>query len=305
MMLAGALRRAVDDDGSVVFVTRGGVAIELRAGEKARVTGGVDLVLRGDPESLLAHLDASLTDDYEEFSFERNEPQPLELRPHVSRIRVKVAFRTKPFMTLVVEVAPVEAGGDEIEEIAAHDLSTIGLDGPDIIPVLAIRWQIAQKLHAVTEPPLRLGGENPRYWDLVDPQLLQALVGQNLAPVKDACQRIFAARGQAIISRDRWWAYDHLDPARRQVCWSHLVRDFRFHAESPLAHQSEFGEACLRIAEKVFEAWRAFQRSGDRYRLRLEVDPLERELRVLCQAGKRKSTRTRYHRGLARNLIKA
>ncbi len=35
MMLAGALRRAVDDDGAVVFVTRGGVAMELRAGEKA------------------------------------------------------------------------------------------------------------------------------------------------------------------------------------------------------------------------------------------------------------------------------
>jgi hypothetical protein len=196
MMLAGALRRAVDDDGAVVFVTRGGVAMELRAGEKARVTGDVDLVLRGDPESLLAHLDASLADDYEEFSFERNEPQPLELRPHVRRIRVKVAFRTKPFMTLIVEVAPVEAGGDEIEEIAAHDLSTIGLDGPDIIPVLAVRWQIAQKLHAVTEPPLRPGGENPRYWDLIDLQLLHALTGENLAPIKDACQRIFAARSQ-------------------------------------------------------------------------------------------------------------
>lgn len=196
MMLAGALRRAVDGDGAVVFVTRGGVAMELRAGEKARVTGDVDLVLRGDPESLLAHLDASLADGYEAFSFERNEPQPLELRPHVRRIRVKVAFRTKPFMTLVVEVAPVEAGGEEIEEIASHDLSAIGLDGPDIIPVLAVRWQIAQKLHAVTEPPLRPGGENPRYWDLIDLQLLQALAGENLVPVKEACQRIFAARGQ-------------------------------------------------------------------------------------------------------------
>ena len=157
--------------------------------------------VRAGPQRLtqllrLPHLDASLADDYEEFSFERNEPQPLELRPHVRRIRVKVAFRTKPFMTLVVEVAPVEAGGDEIEEIAAHDLSTIGLGGPDIIPALAVRWQIAQKLHAVTEPPLRPGGENHRYWDLIDLQLLQALTGENLAPVKDACRRIFAARGQ-------------------------------------------------------------------------------------------------------------
>jgi transposase len=110
---------------------------------------------------------------------------------------------------------------------------------------------------------------------------------------------------EAIVCSDRWWAYDHLDPARRQLCWSHLQRDFRFHAESPLAHQSEFGKACLRIAEDVFEAWREFQRTGDRRRLHRQVAPLERELRALCEEGRRKSAKTRYHRGLARNLLKA
>jgi transposase len=109
---------------------------------------------------------------------------------------------------------------------------------------------------------------------------------------------------EAIVSSDRWWAYDHLDPARRQVCWSHLLRDFRFHAESPLAHQSEFGEAGLRVAEEVFLAWREFQRSGDRRALRCRIGPLERELRELCEQAKRKSVKTRYHRGLARNLTK-
>jgi transposase len=83
------------------------------------------------------------------------------------------------------------------------------------------------------------------------------------------------------------------------------LRDFRFHAESPLAHQREFGETCLQIAESVFCAWRRFQADGDQRRLREEIAPLQRELRELCEAGKRKSTKTRYHRGLARNLIKA
>lgn len=110
---------------------------------------------------------------------------------------------------------------------------------------------------------------------------------------------------EAVISSDRWWAYDHLEADRRQLCWSHLQRDFRFHAESPLPHQKEFGEACLRIAEGVFEAWREFRASGDRRRLRRRIKPLERELRELCEQGKRKSVKTRYHRGLARNLVKA
>jgi hypothetical protein len=55
----------------------------------------------------------------------------------------------------------------------------------------------------------------------------------------------------------------------------------------------------------VFEAWREFQADGDRRRLRRQMAPQERELRALCEAGKRKSVKTRYHRGLARNLIKA
>lgn len=109
---------------------------------------------------------------------------------------------------------------------------------------------------------------------------------------------------EAIVCSDRWWAYDHLDPSRRQVCWSHLLRDFRFHAESPLAEQSEFGEACLLIAESVFEAWHDFQADGDRRRLRRRVAPLRRQLRAFCEEGKRKSVATRFHRGLARNLIK-
>lgn len=33
MMLAGALARVVDDDGDVVFATKGGVAMELRMGD--------------------------------------------------------------------------------------------------------------------------------------------------------------------------------------------------------------------------------------------------------------------------------
>jgi hypothetical protein len=196
MMLAGALARSIDDEGAPVFLTRGGVSMELRAGEKARGTRDVDLVLRGDPGSLLAHFDTAFAEDYEEFSFERDEPQPLELRQHVHRIRVKAAFRSKPFMTIVVEVGPVEAGGEDMEELPAHDLSTVGLDGPEIIPVLAIPWQVAQKLHAVTEPPLRLHGENPRYWDLIDLQILEAMIDGSLAPVKGACVRTFAARAQ-------------------------------------------------------------------------------------------------------------
>jgi transposase len=50
----------------------------------------------------------------------------------------------------------------------------------------------------------------------------------------------------AIVTSDRWWAYGHLPIKRRQVCWSHLQRDFAFHAEG-LGVEKQLGEHGLRI----------------------------------------------------------
>jgi hypothetical protein len=62
---------------------------------------------------------------------------------------------------------------------------------------------------------------------------------------------------------DRWWAYNSREPEKRQVCWSHLLRDFTSHAEG-MAAQKAFGEAGLLIGERLFKAWHQFQHDGDR-----------------------------------------
>jgi hypothetical protein len=43
------------------------------------------------------------------------------------------------------------------------------------------------------------------------------------------------------------------DPAQRQLCWAHLVRDFTAHSEG-LAAQKQFGEAGLTITTRLFAA---------------------------------------------------
>ncbi|MGH8574326.1 MAG: IS66 family transposase, partial [Gammaproteobacteria bacterium] len=108
---------------------------------------------------------------------------------------------------------------------------------------------------------------------------------------------------QGIACSDRWWAYDYLDPERRQLCWAHLVRDFTAHSEG-LAAQQEFGEAGLAIAARLFEAWDEFRESGDRARLLDRIAPLKPELRALLEHAARKSTKTKYHRLFAKNLRK-
>jgi transposase len=107
-----------------------------------------------------------------------------------------------------------------------------------------------------------------------------------------------------IVISDRWPGYQHLDPDRRQVCWSHLQRDFRRHSEG-LAEQKAFGEHGLKLTGRVFGAWHAYQHEHhDRDQLTAEIKPVRTERRVLLERAGRQSKRTRFHRVFANNLLK-
>lgn len=114
---------------------------------------------------------------------------------------------------------------------------------------------------------------------------------------------LLGERFAGIVCSDRWWAYDRLDPARRQVCWAHLVRDFRRHAEG-LSHQQRFGERGLELCRELFCAWERFGEHADRERLAREIAPLQRRLQTLLERAQTKSTRNRHIRTFARNLLK-
>ncbi|MCA1698226.1 MAG: IS66 family transposase [Actinobacteria bacterium] len=106
-----------------------------------------------------------------------------------------------------------------------------------------------------------------------------------------------------IACSDRWWAYDYLAPEQRQLCWAHLARDFTAHSEG-LGAQKQFGEAGLAIAGGVFAAWDDYRQDRDRARLRERITPLEHQLMALLEQAARKSTKTKYHRLFANNLLK-
>ncbi len=108
---------------------------------------------------------------------------------------------------------------------------------------------------------------------------------------------------EGVACSDRWWAYDYLDPEQRQLCWAHLLRDFTTHSEG-LAAQKRFGEAGLAIAGRLFGVWADFRSDGDRARMRERISPLKEELRGLLEHAAPKSTKTKYHRRFATNLLK-
>ena len=106
-----------------------------------------------------------------------------------------------------------------------------------------------------------------------------------------------------IACSDRWWAYNRFAADRRQVCWSHLLRDFTAHSEG-MAAQKQLGEAGLRIAEELFAAWKIYKQDGDRRALKRRVAPLKRELRSLLETNATKRARNRYTRTISNNLLK-
>jgi transposase len=109
---------------------------------------------------------------------------------------------------------------------------------------------------------------------------------------------------RAIVTTDRWWAYSHLPLARRQICWAHLARDFKAHAEG-MTCEKEFGEHGQRICERVFWAWEIYQHTHDRGELQLTIRQLQREFKPIIRRYAGKSPRYKYCRGMARNLLKA
>ncbi|MCA1680702.1 MAG: IS66 family transposase [Actinobacteria bacterium] len=107
----------------------------------------------------------------------------------------------------------------------------------------------------------------------------------------------------AVVTSDRWWAYGHLPVRRRQVCWSHLQRDFAAHAEG-LAAENELGEHGLKVCEQLFWAWEIYQHTGERAELKRRIRTLRRELKPILARHAGKAARYRYTRRFARNILK-
>jgi len=106
-----------------------------------------------------------------------------------------------------------------------------------------------------------------------------------------------------IVGSDRFSAYNSLDPEQRQVCWSHLRRDFTLHADLGLGAQETFGLDGLEVTWNVFHAWKQFQQDGDCAALRRRVEVAKDQLWPLLEWGSRGKRQRQVH-ALAKNLLK-
>ena len=162
-------------------------------------------------------------------------------------------------------------------------------------------WVLDQSAVHVDETGWRTSGEGRALWTATTAEAAFFQIAEH-------CNRAqfdaLIGPYPGIVVSDRWNGYSHLDPDQRQACWSHLQRDFCRHADG-LAEQKTFGEHGLALTGRVFHAWRAYQHEHHaRARLQAEIAPIQTELRQLLENASPKSSRTRWHRRFANNLLK-
>jgi hypothetical protein len=199
LVVAQFMNLAADGDGTPMLLVKGGASLELRRGiPQSRTSKDLDAVVRGDVDTVHERLAEAGADGWEGFTAVFTAPVPFEVpglvaNPH--RFTAKISYQGKPFVSVPIEISPIEAGNaDEFDTVSSDALTLVGLSESVAVPCMTLPWQIAQKIHACTGP-VDAPRTNDRARDLVDLQLLEALtVDEPLADTEAACRAVFEAR---------------------------------------------------------------------------------------------------------------
>lgn len=236
---AGRLRRLIgvsvlasmldglEAEGEPRLAFKGGAALELRFGARARASRDVDAVVNVSIDDAFVEIADRLKEGWEGFAGRLTERVAITrpgITPPPERCQVKLSYRGKPFFSVPLELGFAEAGSFTLVETLQNqiDLDRVQLGPTGEVAVLNVHYQIAQKLHACTEIPAE--GENPRVHDLYDILLIAGLAeAEGLQVTRAACEDTFAHRGKHAFPPDLpewdswpavWAALDIPDDAR-------------------------------------------------------------------------------------------
>jgi len=222
-VVIAALQRTRADDGHPRFLLNGGAYLEVRLGLRARATKDIDTLFRGDFDDFLAVLDATLTESWGAIELQRTEVTIIEGARRVvkpRRLKVKLLINGQTWRSVVVEVAADEGqAGANVELFTGPPLHHFGIPSPVELAGIVFDYQVAQKLHACTDPHAPPDQINARARDLVDLAIIRDAFYRephDLPALRAACADVFAARAidaEALGFAIRTWpptvrAYD-------------------------------------------------------------------------------------------------
>lgn len=203
------------------FELKGGAAIELRLRQRAeghvpRASRDLDAAFRGTLDDTEEAVRLALSGAHQGFTY--LVIPDGEVFRSMRRFDVAVSYRGRNFSRVRLEVSAYEGIDRGPENVAAPSLVRFGFEGPDTIPCMPMKKQVAQKIHAVTEIPAP-GGSNDRFRDLVDLVMLRDVVPASVG-LREACEETFALRRMhvwppAVVLHRHW--IEPLERVAREV----------------------------------------------------------------------------------------
>ena len=201
-VVAAAIQRVRHTDGLPRFLIKGGAYLELRLGLRARATKDVDTLFRGNFDDSIDVLDEALAEPFDGITFKRTEPEEINVPGRVVKPRrfdILLRLRGKTWRHITLEVSADEGGaGAAADQFRPPSLAHFGLGTPEMTAALVMDYQVAQKLHACTDPHTE-EHPNDRVRDVVDLHLLKSAFydeGHDLHSLATACRSLFAARAE-------------------------------------------------------------------------------------------------------------
>ena len=180
-------------------VVKGGSSLMFRyGGGVTRYTKDVDTARTLDLGAYLDALRAKLAEGWNGFTgklVEVEPPSPPDVpKPYLMiPYDIKLQYLGRSWMTVRIEIGHNEIGDADAfelkipEDIAAAFVA-LGFPRPSEMPVMKLPYQIAQKLHAVSEEG------SDRAHDLIDLQLISVYSMLDLMDIKVTCERLFKYR---------------------------------------------------------------------------------------------------------------
>lgn len=126
-------------------------------------------------------------------------------------------------------------------------------------------------------------GERRWLWTAATPAVTVFRIDRSRG--SDVAKALLGEDFAGVLVSDRWSGYGWVDADRRQLCWAHLIRDFRDFEERGLISRG-FGMGLLEEATKMFHWWhRVRDGTMERATFQRKMKTVERAVSRWLRAG--------------------
>jgi len=177
------------------WVLKGGLALQLRLGNRARTTKDIDVLLTApypDIHQALVRVAVLDVGDWFQFEVERPATELVVGAIGEARFHVRGLIDGRRFETFHIDVGWGDLLVEPVENLAMPALLAFADIPPTEVPCYPLTQQIAEKAHAYTRP--HLAGESSRVKDLVDILLMAGIRQMDGLVLYHALQATFSAR---------------------------------------------------------------------------------------------------------------